>query len=504
MKDLYKILNLNAAASDDAVKSNYRTLAKRYHPDLNPGNATAAKRFAEINEAYDILSDAQKRAAYDAEVRAEAAKARARAQAQAYARQQSAYQTARPGVRTNAQPKASGYNAVYEAQLQADANAVLKSVYDNGYKEGYAAGHKSASAQSTKLNAAYARLGQENAALKKSAASFKNDRSELENELFDRDREIARGHAKIKELEAQLQWMRRASVTSTGASPAAKHASTSKERVQNLKRSLAKFGGMAAKTEDTTVLAQNERRKEIDERLLKLDKELAAITNEIKEMDDRNERRHNTEEANRMLSSMETNAKQWAEKTFEDQKLASGTLYGALGVLIWATDKQIEQAFDKLMDHITDDDAKQTVQRAYAVLYNHKSRAEYNKSIGITDERIEKERALIKQNEAAQEKYRSKLAAKEFWARFDELSSLALAGDAEAQNLLGEMYYKGDTLERDITHAVYWFREAYANKLPAAMYNLGICYQNGDGVHKNAAIATALFRQASLRGYDGQ
>ena len=55
MKDYYKTLNLTSTATDEAIKRNYRSLAKMYHPDVNHGNDSAAKRFAEITEAYDVL-----------------------------------------------------------------------------------------------------------------------------------------------------------------------------------------------------------------------------------------------------------------------------------------------------------------------------------------------------------------------------------------------------------------------------------------------------------------
>ncbi|MDN5317842.1 MAG: molecular chaperone DnaJ, partial [Thermoanaerobacterium sp.] len=64
-KDYYAILGLDRNASDDDIKKAYRTLAKKYHPDLNPGNKEAEQKFKEINEAYQILSDPQKKAQYD-------------------------------------------------------------------------------------------------------------------------------------------------------------------------------------------------------------------------------------------------------------------------------------------------------------------------------------------------------------------------------------------------------------------------------------------------------
>ncbi|HTB45960.1 MAG TPA: DnaJ C-terminal domain-containing protein [Acetobacteraceae bacterium] len=65
MRDPYEVLGVEKTASEAAIRAAYRKLAKRHHPDLNPGKAEAAERFKEINAANDILSDATKRARYD-------------------------------------------------------------------------------------------------------------------------------------------------------------------------------------------------------------------------------------------------------------------------------------------------------------------------------------------------------------------------------------------------------------------------------------------------------
>ncbi len=64
-KDFYQVLGADKKASADDLKKAYRKLAMQYHPDKNPGDKAAEQKFKEINEAYDVLKDEQKRAAYD-------------------------------------------------------------------------------------------------------------------------------------------------------------------------------------------------------------------------------------------------------------------------------------------------------------------------------------------------------------------------------------------------------------------------------------------------------
>lgn len=64
-RDYYDVLNISKDATDDEIKSAYRRMAKKYHPDLNPDDEEAEQRLKEINEAYEVLSDPEKRARYD-------------------------------------------------------------------------------------------------------------------------------------------------------------------------------------------------------------------------------------------------------------------------------------------------------------------------------------------------------------------------------------------------------------------------------------------------------
>lgn len=65
MKDFYQILGVKPDATEEEIKKAFRSLAKKYHPDMHPDDATMEAKFKEVNDAYAVLSDSKKRTEYD-------------------------------------------------------------------------------------------------------------------------------------------------------------------------------------------------------------------------------------------------------------------------------------------------------------------------------------------------------------------------------------------------------------------------------------------------------
>ncbi len=554
MKNYYQILNIKQTATEDEIKRSYRVLAKKYHPDVNPGDARAADRFADINEAHDTLSDPAKRAEYDKKLAAANAPkpspeeiiARQRAQAQAAARQAAARQAAaaqqaamrntiRENLRSSSDPsvilaqraaaQAAAAQAV-AAQAQAQAQqyqAQLTAVERKAHEKGVADGKRIAQVDIDRLNAEVKSLKAENARLRDKLAETESDRSELEQELFDRDREFNEQKQRAAELEERLNDAERMQAQPQPQAASRRGGKVTTRDYDELNAQIGSLNAIIERLTERTkqmeaernqaelkaraqLELQQEKRRELVDHIEELNAEIRALNEEVENLRADNERWEQYAKSEDFLTAAERKMEEWERKQKADKKLARSTLYGALGVLIWATDDEINVAYDKLEKRYsskTDDVSAEklaALKSAYAVLSDPAKRAEYNASIGIDEERIGAERALAEENAALEEEYRSKLEDKEFWARFDELSFNAQAGDADAQNRLGEMYYYGDEIEKDIEQAVYWFKESAKQKHADGIYNLGVCFVNGEGMDKNAATGMGFIRQAAKLG----
>ena len=120
-KDFYQVLGVPDSASQDDIKKAYRRLAKQYHPDANPDNASAAERFKEISEAHSVLSDPEKRKQYDQMRRLGAFDGMARQRAG----------SARPG----AGPDMGSYGGGFEFSDFGGLGDIFSSIFGRGRRE---------------------------------------------------------------------------------------------------------------------------------------------------------------------------------------------------------------------------------------------------------------------------------------------------------------------------------------------------------------------------------
>lgn len=544
MKNYYQILNVSKTANDAEIKRSYRVLAKRYHPDLNPGDQEVADKFADINVAYEVLSDSVKRAEYDKQLaqanapkqRPEDIIARQRAAAQAAARQAAAAQAAqqaaaqqalrnqmRESLRNGTDPSiiiaqraaaqaAAAQQAAAQAQARAQQyQAQLSEVEKRAHEAGIAEGKRVSASEIKKLKSDIHALKSENSQLRTKVAESENDCSELEQELFDRDREYNEQRLRADELEKQLNTLKHSAPSSKRSSQKDLEAENEalkaeimelKERI-HVAESERKQAELKAKAQ---LELQQQKRRELVESVDELMAEIGELNDEIAELQAQNEKWEQYAKSEDFLSAAEKKIQEWEKKQRADKKLARGTLYGTLGVLIWATDDEITTAYNKLVKRYgskADDASKEkleAVKYAYDILSDQDKRLGYNESINITVDRMSEERELIAEYAKLEEEYRNSLDDKEFWEWFDELTFNAQTGDAESQNRLGEMYYYGDEIEKDIDQAVYWYKEAAKQKNADAMYNLGICFINGEGVELNVPTGEGFIRQAARLG----
>lgn len=524
MKNYYQILNIKPNATDDEIKRSYRVLAKKYHPDVNPGDSSAASRFAEVNEAHDVLSDSQKRKEYDQKLKeANAPKprpediiARQRATAQAAARQAmrngytggsgsmdpSSYVQRAAQAQAAAQAAAQAQAQTMQAQMTAIKNNAFKAGHDQGVSEARAQANK----EIQKLNSDLRTLRLENSKLKNELSDIERDRSELERELFNRDRELTFEKSRIVTLEGKL----RASASRVEIGRSDAEFDELNETIAALREQVKRYEQDKQQSDlrnQAQIDLQLDKRRNMQAQIDELNEKVETLTRELEDARVELEQWREYAKTEDFMDETARKLEEWAMKEKADKKFAKPTLYGPLGVLVWATDEEIKEAYDKLVKRYSskgDDEANaeklDALNRSYEELSDPDRRAKYNESIGIDDERIQKERALREEMEQLEKKYREQMESQEFWQQFDELTFNAQAGDADAQNRLGEMYYFGDEIEQDLDQAAYWFKEAAKQRHADAMYNLGVCFIKGEGVERDDVTGLRFIKQAAKLG----
>lgn len=543
MKNYYQILNVKPTATEAEIKRNYRSLAKKYHPDMNHDDKLAADKFSDVNEAYDTLIDPQLRAKYDSAFKKEAERAAAKAstakssRVQTGMRQSASSAHAQPAsgsaasarAKATAQSTASANGTAFhspnlqahiQAQVQAQVKAYLTTVrnqaFTTGREQGAIEARAAAGKEVGKLRAEVSKLASACEEKEDAIAELKRAKRELESELLSRTRALEQEQLRAEDLESQIQSLRK----TIGKTTDSRRLASENERLramldvaQDRMRQLHEDRTRSELTAITERNALQDERDKYEGRITDLVHKVNVLTRELEEAHEENSRLQRITQDNKHNFDTEFVFSDWTKKVKADRRLAKPTLYGTLGVLIWATELEIDTAFTRLVKYYSAKaggkvaekhgytEKLEKIRHAYEVLSNPEKRREYNAFIGITEERIESERKLIRENEEFVQEYRDMLENKEFWVRYDALVSAALSGDADAQNALGKQYYDGTSLERDYFQAVFWFKEAAKQKHPAALYNLGECYIKGNGVEKGESVGLAYIRQANKLGY---
>ena len=478
MKNYYRILQVRQNATEEEIKRQFRVLAKKYHPDRNVGNAEAAEIFKDVEEAYKVLTDPASRKLFDSAFRLEEAeKSRIK-----HGRAAPTFVAPTPSI-----------------------GLAMKNLLTLGFNDGYDAGYDSA------VNEDYAAVGidtDEVEELRRECARLTAELTKAQNGIATAEKRAKQEAERVSVLQEKIDWIK--SATKTDVGKVSDSVSTkAAELVKQIKKLLAEHSDSIKNGAPALSIAQQDRRKEIREFLINVESRIELAEKELSAMRAAEDQKRKLVDADAYFKTMDELAEAWAKKVQADKKLARPTKYGELGLLIWATDEEIKEAFARIEKRYAGDASEQGMQKlarardAFYTLTDPQSHAAYNLSIGYTTDMILAERRLIAENERRIEEHRKKLEERAFWSRFDVLYDQALRGEPEAQNELGELYFNGSVLDRDYARAYYWFREAFEAHLPAAVYNLGVCYRDGLGTYKNETLAQSLFLQAKLLGYTG-
>ncbi len=488
MSNYYTILGVSEKATDEEIKQAYRMLAKRYHPDLHPGDAEAAKRFALVNEANEAIGDPVKRKAYDEKRAAEQRLAAARAAAASAAATRSAGGNPNPMAGMS-----QGARTAY-ASSAAGAAAVINDAYRKGYNEGMAA----ASAQRNTTAETWKRSAE---SWQKEAENRRRDVETLRRELDAMRRKCEEQEAETDRvtelLRKQIAKTRDARLDGEVESAAA---ADLRETLEGKIRELEN----AIRDGERKIEVEREARRFSDADKVRLSRELShlrAENAELKEKLSAWEEYGASEEEDETLQAI---ADEWQLKVKDSKKQYKDTYYGTLGVTFWATREEIETAYfatlKKLKGKADEEQRRKIADEAFGTLHDPQARASYNISLGVTDGQISDLRREEEEYKRTQERIEEKFEAETAAAHIAELTQRANEGDGEAALELGVLYLTGETIQKDDTQAAHWFSLGADVGNADALYNLGLCYLNGEGVEADASRGVELINQALVKG----
>ena len=535
MKDYYKILGVSPTATKDAIKQVYRTKAKLFHPDLNQSNPDAADKLAKVNEAYDIIGDDAKRKTYDQQVAQHKARLRAQSAPPPPPMQNMYGQSSHAGQSHQYQQSAfsqaaqqAAQQAAYQAQAAAAAQAAaqaqqrpyvgsqipIEQLTANAYNNGYSKGFSDAAVKQKESERA---LSVQIKALESLMAAAQDERNRAESSIRTLEIRLREKDEKLnaldKEKEALLDLMDEQDQANVQHISQINYPNTQDKEKENrrtteyilkisaLEQDVIKakaeaedFKNRSAASEDivfSNEIEINRLREEnrlLEEKIVGLEQHIAArATNDSHE---------------ELVATRD-------KKIREVKKRIKATHYGTLGVLFWADNDEIKKAYDKLMARynfkLGKGDSKSSqkikeIEGAYKSIKSEALRNIYNKTIGITEQEVKDERKTAEEFESTEKTLLDQKAEDIFWAQVEELTFNAQTGDADAQNQLGELYYYGDEIDKDLPQAFYWFKEAAKLSHPEALFNLGRCYVNGEGTERDAIKGLGFIKQSAKMG----
>ncbi|MDR2202160.1 MAG: DnaJ domain-containing protein [Clostridiales bacterium] len=483
MKNYYKILGVRETASDADIKQAYRAKAKALHPDLNRNNPAAAAGLAEVNEAYGLLSDPKARAEYDKKLNAPIF---TRAE-QPFAARKAATPPPRPTAAPTGNPRID-----LAAQAMAAQRAQLEKNISKAYNNGYTKGYSDSSARFAETERRY----------REEQAAYGKKLREIQKELSDADKDIESLTARLKDKIAENERLALEAAES-GKSEKAREYGALVEKVKAETDAQRARDAESLRSLRETADGLTQKLKAAEDALREKQAENISLKQRIAEFEEREQSADRESTVERIIAERNI-------KLDEDQKAVRDTHYGVLGVLCWTAPDIITANYDRLKKRyeskiaLGDEKSVKKLEKlelAYSVISDDAKRAAYDAELGITPETVEHERRLADEYAAIVDKYDTEKKEREFWAYVDELTALADAGDDAAQNTLGEMYYYGAEIERDLSRAFYWFNEAVKAKNEDALYNLGICFFTGAGTVRDEVRGESYIKQAADLGH---